>query len=149
MAKILTPEEQMRAELFKQQIARKSAAYVILMNHPDTKRYGEYMDKVEKMIMTGNYNSKDISEAVAGESLLLERFASIDRAYNEVHALVHAYKAVFPESSLSGPVQEALEQMRNTHTLGLGTINRILEYRTEELLEEIIKQKPNTNPNTP
>lgn len=147
MARILKPEEQMRAELFRIQIARKSEAYVILMNNADTRKYRDYMDKVDTMLLTGRYNLDNIAKAVANESLFLERFASIDRAYNEINALVHAYNAVFPELPPSGPVQEALQQMRNTHTLGLGTIIRILEDRTEELLREI--KKPNSNSNTP
>lgn len=152
MAKILTSEEQGRAELFRMQIARKSEAYVILMNNADTKRYAQYMDTVEKMIMTGKYSAESIADAVAKESLYLERFASIDRAYNEINALVHAYNNVFPELPLKGPVQDALEQMKNTHRLGLSAIINILENRTVELLEEIKKQKPdsnNSNSNTP
>lgn len=139
MSKILTPQEQQRANSFREQIIRKVQAYVILRDNADTKRYEGYADTVEKMLLTGNYDKEKTVEAVSNESLFLERFAAIDRAYNEVNALTHAYTQVFPESPLPKCLENALQDMRTTHKLGLSTILSILEDRTEQLLTEIKK----------
>ena len=141
MNKVLTPDEYKRAQLYREEIAREAVAYFRLLNNKETKRHAEHVGEVDNMIMTGNYTVDHIPEAVANESLYLERFASLDRAYNNVEALVHGYNFVFPELPLAGPVGDTLQQMKNTHTLGLIAILNILEDRTEQLLREIKKTK--------
>ena len=132
----LTPEEQRRSELLLSQIARKLKAYVKLRDDKNTRRYLEQSDALEIMLSTGEFTSRDINLAVESESLYLERFAAISRAYNEVNCLVNAYNRVFPETRLHGKIQGALQNMRNTYTTGLAEILGKLETRTEQLLKE-------------
>jgi hypothetical protein len=138
MARKLTQEEE-RSELLLGQIARKLKAYVRLRDNKTTRKYLEHSDALEIMLSTGNFTSGNIDSAVSHESSYLERFAAISRAYNEINALVNAYNATFPETRLHGRIQEALQDMRNTYTTGLGEIFRRLETRTEQLLREMKK----------
>jgi hypothetical protein len=138
MAK-LNPDEERRAELFRGELIRKIEAYCILRDSSKTKKYQEYADKVEKMLITGKYEQKDIHEAITYESLAFERFATVDRAFNEANALAHTYDMVFPEDKMTDLLKDALQDMRSTHSIGLSTIIRIFEDRTEQLLNEIIK----------
>lgn len=137
MARRLTPEEKKIEEALAAQISRKVAAYITLRDNADKKKYSSYIDVVDKMLLTGNYDPNNITQAVSNESLFLERFASIDRAYNEVNASIQSYRVAFPDNPLPESLEGALQEMRNTHTLGLSAIIRILEDRTEQLLREI------------
>ena len=137
--KNLTPEEESRAEALRQHIIKKLSGYITLRDNAETKRLSKYIDSVSNMLITGKYEIDDIEDAVSRESLFLERFASIDRAYNEVNATVLAYNATFPKTPLPISIKNALQEMRHTHSIGLDTIIRILEDRTEQLLREIKK----------